>query len=437
MPWSADQVIPAIKNKSLELRQLFAKVANAALAKGQSEEEAVFAGLSAVKLAEKKKTEKAVVEKPKLPSHVQAILDLKKQAPIQQVNTDSGKISQAFLGKNALESDPDRSLVSAVWDKNGRLILTFDDGKQIITDPVPVSEHIEQFVTVSSETANELPESYDHVQFNLLSESLGAVGRLVWNEVDGTLDLGLAGGNVTLQVGQEQVVHIYNNTANAFTDLQVVRVTGSQGQRLTASLAQANSELTSSATFAVVTEPIAKNQEGFATTSGMVRNVNTIAFPEGAALYLSPSTPGGLTHIKPQAPNHMVLVGWCVRSHHINGSVYVHVQNGYELEELHNVSINSPQHGQVLKYDSTAGIWRNQEDQSSADAPETNAVFTYNSQDEITRIDYSSGNYKLFVYNTDGDLSQLDYVKGSLIYRKVFNYTSGVLTNIVDSVLSN
>ena len=79
MPWSADDTIPSMKKKSKELRALFARVANQALAKGQSEEEAVFAGIAAVKNAEKKtETKKAV--KPELLSNVKSIFDsLKKQ----------------------------------------------------------------------------------------------------------------------------------------------------------------------------------------------------------------------------------------------------------------------------------------------------------------------------------------------------------------------
>lgn len=47
MPWTATDTIPAIRGKSLKARQTFAETANAVLAKGRSEEEAITAGLSA------------------------------------------------------------------------------------------------------------------------------------------------------------------------------------------------------------------------------------------------------------------------------------------------------------------------------------------------------------------------------------------------------
>ncbi len=363
MPWSASSVPNSVKNKSLHLRSIFAKVANAALDKGQTEEEATFAGLAAVNLEEKKNKPKEVKkEAQKLPSHIQAILDAKKAQgrPLEGSTSDyfnQGNTHVAKASENASEGDLEgsRDIVDAEFNKKGQLVLKFSDGSRITTDESAIKEYIEQHVVVTAGLTNPV----DFIDFNEQAGHVVTEGQLAWNATDGTLDLGLKGGNVTLQIGQEQHVHIYNNTANDFTDLQVLRITGSQGQRLTGALAQANSEITSSTTFAVVTELIAKNTVGFATTSGLVRNVNTSAFPEGAALYLSPTTAGGLTHIKPTAPNHMVLVGWCVRSNANNGSIYVHVQNGYELEELHNVKITDLQNGHILKYDSALGYWKN------------------------------------------------------------------------------
>jgi len=198
-----------------------------------------------------------------------------------------------------------------------------------------------------------------NVDFSTSNVAAGAVGRLTWNDTDGTLDLGLKGGNVTLQIGQEQNVRIYNETASGFTDMQVVRVTGSSGTRLTADLAQANAENTSASTLAIMTEPAASHAEGFATTFGLIRQVNTSAFSEGATLYLSPSTAGGITTTRPTAPNHTVILGWCVRSHATQGQIYVNINNGYELEELHDVLITSVANNNMLRYNSSSGVWQN------------------------------------------------------------------------------
>jgi hypothetical protein len=208
-------------------------------------------------------------------------------------------------------------------------------------------------------TALEADAHLMNVDFSTTNTASGAVGRLTWNDTDGTLDLGLKGGNVTLQIGQEQNVRIYNETATGFTDMQVVRVTGSSGTRLTADLAQANAENTSASTLAIMTEPAASHAEGFATTFGLIRQVNTSSFSEGATLYLSPSTAGGITTTRPSAPNHTVILGWCVRSHATQGQIYVNINNGYELEELHDVLITSVANNNMLRYNSSSGVWQN------------------------------------------------------------------------------
>lgn len=189
------------------------------------------------------------------------------------------------------------------------------------------------------------------VEFDQTPTGTTGVAKLRWNENDGTLDLGLKGGNVTLQIGQEQVKRVVNKTgANLLeSDYRVVRTRlvsegGAAGQRLAVVLAQADSDTNSATTIGIVTENITNNQEGFITVSGEVRNINTTGslqgetWVDGDILYLSPSSPGHLTNIKPVAPRHMVTIGQVAYAHAVNGKIDVAVQNGYELEELHDVT---------------------------------------------------------------------------------------------------
>lgn len=150
-----------------------------------------------------------------------------------------------------------------------------------------------------------------------------------------------------------------NDTAAAIPKGTVVYPSGSNGIHPLITLAQANSEMTSSRTFGITYESIAKNQEGLVIEFGLLQDLNTSALTEGASIWLSPTVPGGMTTTKPSSPNHLVHLGFCVRSHNSLGKIMVRVTNGFELEELHNVRITSPQNGQVLKYDSTSGLWVN------------------------------------------------------------------------------
>jgi len=198
-----------------------------------------------------------------------------------------------------------------------------------------------------------------------------AAGSLYYNDTDGTLDLKLKGGNVTLQIGQEQVVRVVNKTATNISLLeanyQAVRITGAQGQRMKVDLAQATNDVLSSETIGLVTETIANNAEGFVTTSGIVRGINTTGslqgetWVDGDVLYLSPTTAGNVTKVKPTAPNHLIIIGYVIYSHVNNGTIFVKVDNGYELDELHNVYITSEANEDFLQYESATQLWKNKE----------------------------------------------------------------------------
>jgi len=189
----------------------------------------------------------------------------------------------------------------------------------------------------------------DYVDFDTTSSNAGAVGRLKWNDTDGTLDLGLKGGNVTLQIGQEEIIRVVNKTGVNLTEAgyQVVRLDGAQGNRVKVALAKGDVDANSLDTLGLVTENIDNNQEGFVTTAGLVRGINTTGglqgetWSDGDAVYLSPITFGGITNIVPTAPSHSVRLGYVVQSNPSNGSIFVKVDNGYELDELHNVKINT------------------------------------------------------------------------------------------------
>lgn len=207
----------------------------------------------------------------------------------------------------------------------------------------------------------------DFLQFNVNANEASAVGKLKWNTTDGTMDIGLMGGNVVLQVGQEQVARVLNNSGTIFTEAgyQAVKITSAQGQRLAVGLAQANNEANSKDTLGLVTENIANNQEGFVTTSGLVREIDTTGdlqtevWVDGDTLYLSPSVPGGVTKVKPLAPQQTVIVGFVVYAHKNHGKIFVKVDNGYEISELHDVRITSVANNNVLKYNSSLAVWEN------------------------------------------------------------------------------
>lgn len=202
--------------------------------------------------------------------------------------------------------------------------------------------------------------SPDFVQFDTSATVTPAAGRLYFNDGEGGLSYMLKGGNVVQEIGQSQQVLVYNGTGATLNKGDVVYSNGAQGQRITVALALASSDATSARTLGIVAESIANGAEGWVSTLGIIENINTAAFTAGAQLYLSGTTPGGLTQTKPSAPIHLVYVARCIKSHTSSGRLFITVQNGYELDEIHDVKITgTPTAGSLIIRNATDSLWEN------------------------------------------------------------------------------
>lgn len=160
-----------------------------------------------------------------------------------------------------------------------------------------------------------------------------------------------------------ELLYVKNTTGSAITKGSAVYVSGSTGDNVLITKAQANSELTSTKTVGLVYADIANDGFGYVVTSGKITGINTSTAAAGDPVWLSPTTAGGITFgiaNKPVAPNHMVYLGIVVRAHATVGEIEVAVQNGYELDELHNVLIESPADNEVIAWDNATSIWKNQ-----------------------------------------------------------------------------
>ena len=166
---------------------------------------------------------------------------------------------------------------------------------------------------------------------------------------------------------------VVNKSGGTINKGEVVYVSGAQGNRVAVKKALASQDSLSANTLGVMDETVANNGEGYCVAEGLVSGINTSAFTEGAALYLSPTTAGGITQTKTTAPDHLVLIGYCVKSNNASGEISVHIQNGYELGELHDVYVPTPANGQVLTYNTANTRW---EAATVADQSATNELQT-------------------------------------------------------------
>jgi hypothetical protein len=269
-------------------------------------------------------------------------------------------------GKITLAQTPDTGATSdfiLLRDSSGNV-------KQIAYPTIPsVSGYVPYTGATQNVDLGEFELKAGQLTLDVSPTGTAAVGTTRWNNTIGSSETTLKGGNVILKNGVDLVARVVNKvTPNATllrTNYQAVRVSGAQGQRLAVAYAQANNDLNSADTIGLVCEDIATNQEGFIMTVGQLEKINTTGslqgetWTDGDVLYLSPTTPGSLTNIKPSAPGHIVVIGYVEYAHAINGKLYVKIMNGWELDELHNVKITSPQNNDVLMYDSTDALWEN------------------------------------------------------------------------------
>lgn len=200
----------------------------------------------------------------------------------------------------------------------------------------------------------------ESIDFATVPTAPSAVYRLNADDSEGSLNLGLKGGNVDISLGAEVIIMSYNAEATTLNKGEVVYLFGAQGQRPSIKRAYNTSDATSASTFGMVAENIASGGEGFVIQIGVLRNVNTNAYNEGDILWLG-ATPGTVTTTKPTAPNHGVFVGVILKKSATAGRIFIKPQNGYELTEIHDVKINEGTltNGQVLKYNSTLSVWEN------------------------------------------------------------------------------
>ena len=200
--------------------------------------------------------------------------------------------------------------------------------------------------------------------------SLGAIA--LYRNNDGPL----IGGDI---VSGGEMICVYNSTTTAFqcigtapnslfayvtNDDSVTLTKGmpvyafsGTGDRMTVKRAYNTGDATSAQTVGLVlSTSIAANQKGLIMMQGLLDGLSilpTSTWADGDPVYLG-ATAGTITNIKPYAPNHLVYLGVVTTaSNGAAGRLYVRVQNGYELQELHNVQAQSPSLNDTLWYDNT------------------------------------------------------------------------------------
>ena len=158
---------------------------------------------------------------------------------------------------------------------------------------------------------------------------------------------------------QRLITEVYNETGATLTKGTVVYINGGHGNLPTITKAIATGDATSAQTYGIVQTDITNNNNGFVVVIGSLGDLDTQAYPNGTQLYLSSTVAGQWTSVKQYAPAHLVYVAIVTRSHPTQGVVEVRIQNGFEMDELHNVSAQTPSNNQGLFYNTSTSLWEN------------------------------------------------------------------------------
>jgi len=206
---------------------------------------------------------------------------------------------------------------------------------------------------------------YDTQWVNTPPPTLYATSPIVYDSGTSTFSFdGVAFAKTTIPI----LDYGKNDTGASVSKGQVVYVSGSNGTNVLWSLADADSEATSSKTIGLLYQDLAVNGLGWVVTNGILSGIDTsAASAAGVSVWLS-STAGGVVYGAPPAePAQSVYLGVVTRKHATNGEILVKVQNGYELDELHDVFVGSAASGDLLKFNGTG--WVNAAQSTLAIAP--------------------------------------------------------------------
>lgn len=131
--------------------------------------------------------------------------------------------------------------------------------------------------------------------------------------------------DVTMNIGQEMWVRVRNISGSTIANGTPVYIAGSDSGLPTVLPANGNNVATSDI-IGLTTHSIENNTNGYVTSYGVVKNINTNAFTPGSTLYLDTS-PGGYTGTAPATPNFVVPLGIVISQNATTGSMLVDIRS--------------------------------------------------------------------------------------------------------------
>jgi len=208
----------------------------------------------------------------------------------------------------------------------------------------------------------------DYIDFNNALAPLPAdqEGRIYWDEDNGSLSLGMHGGQVVQQIGLEQYYYVKNQSGATIDNGRVVRAAGTLGSsgRILGEYMIADGTIPPKFTLGIATENIVNGDDGYVTEFGLVRGIDASgslygeSWSGGTILYVSPTIPGGLTSVEPTAPDLKIEMAIVIDAD-ANGSIFVRPSRYpylYDLQQV-NYSAGTENNLDILQWNSSNLTW--------------------------------------------------------------------------------
>ena len=163
----------------------------------------------------------------------------------------------------------------------------------------------------------------DYVDLTQGSAPAHAEARVFYDNTNKALAVYNDEADITLQVGQEEYIRVYNNTGSTITNGTPVYITGQVGAIPTIEASVANDTYTKSQAVGLATHDIEASTSGYVTVRGVVSGLNTAHLTAGQQVHVAPT--GGTQDSAPTYPNYPTDLGICLSSDASTGAIYVNV----------------------------------------------------------------------------------------------------------------
>ncbi len=230
---------------------------------------------------------------------------------------------------------PTRNQIARIADNDPEMVKAFERLFTVVGDNTPADiaalTLLIEAAAYDAGVAQNKAESYqansavfDYVDLRRVAPHGEKERQLCWNDDDATLNIGMEYG-VSQQVGLETYARVENNTGVTIPNGTVVGFVGvGAGGALSVAPYLADGSQPSLYILGVMTHDFPDSgSQGYCTSWGYVRDIDTSGFSVGDLLYPSTTVAGAFTNVKPTAPDNVIPVAACLVSDASDGIIFV------------------------------------------------------------------------------------------------------------------